>query len=47
MRRTITNAEAYARTLRGQSEEMKQSKLYAKYGGRLGIEMCSRIAKDF
>tara|TARA_R110002012_G_scaffold248432_1_gene424704 strand:+ start:243 stop:386 length:144 start_codon:yes stop_codon:yes gene_type:complete len=47
MRRTITNAEAYARTLKGQSEEMKQAKLYAKYGSTLGILSCKRIAKNF
>ena len=47
MNNIIKKAESYCRTLRGQSEEMKESKLYSKYGAMLGIGTCSRIAKEF
>lgn len=47
MRNIIAKAESYCSSLRGQSEETKQSKVYAKYGAMLGIETCARIAKEF
>ena len=47
MQSLIAKAESYCKTLRGQSEAMKQSKLYAKFGGSLGIKTCESIAKRF
>ena len=46
MRRQIDRAEAYCKTLIGQSTETKEAKLYAKFGAVLGIETCKTIAKN-
>lgn len=46
MKNIIQKAETYCRTLKGSSEEYKESMLYAKYGSMLGIQTCEKIAKE-